>query len=131
MIGVAREGAALTLAKLHLPPGEPSSGNGSGAQDYAAVEIADPALCNRYIGMVIRDMQTGESPGWMQDRLIKAGMRPISNIVDNTNYVMLEKGQPLHPFCYYLLVVRAKKTGRFKTTVILGRAKTGERINKL
>src|SRR6266852_6847720 len=52
MIGVAREVAALTLAKLHLPPGEPSSGNGSGAQDYAAVEIADPELCNRYIGMV-------------------------------------------------------------------------------
>src|SRR6266481_6811976 len=72
MIGVAREVAALTLAKLHLPPGEPSSSNGRDASDYVAVEIADPELCNRYIGMVIRDMQTSESPGWMQDRLIKA-----------------------------------------------------------
>src|SRR5216683_535007 len=131
MIGVAREVAALTLAKLHLPPGEPSSGNGSGAQDYAAVEIVDPELCNRYIGMVIRDMQTGESPGWMQDRLIKAGMRPITNIVDITNYVMLEWGQPLHAFDYDLLVVRAKKAGSSKPTVIVRRAKAGERITTL
>src|SRR6266436_1104303 len=74
MIGVAREVAALTQAKLHLPPDEPSSSNGRDASDYVAVEIADPELCNRYIGMVIRDVQTGESPKWMQDRLIKAGM---------------------------------------------------------
>ena len=131
MIGVAREVAALTLANLHLPPGEPSSSNGSGAQDYVAVEIADPELCNRYIGMVIRDVQTGESPGWMQDRLIKAGMRPINNIVDITNYVMLEWGQPLHAFDYDLLVERAKKAGSSKPTVIVRRAKAGERITTL
>src|SRR5260221_6311017 len=103
MIGVAREVAALTLANLHLPPGEPSSSNGSGAQDYVAVEIADPELCNRYIGMVIRDVQTGESPGWMQDRLIKAGMPAINYIVDITHYVMLECGQPVHAFDYDLI----------------------------
>src|SRR5260370_13164586 len=131
MIGVASEVAALTLAKLHLPPGEPSSGNGSGAQDYAAVEIADPALCNRYIGMVIRDMQTGESPGWMQDRLIKAGMRPITNIVDITNYVMLEWGQPLHAFDYDLLLERAKKTRSSKPTAIVRTAQAGETITTL
>src|SRR5260221_13698868 len=131
MIGVAREGAALTLAKLHLPPGEPSSGNGSGAQDYAAVEIADPALCNRYIGMVIRDMQTGESPKWMQDRLIKAGMRPISNIVDITNYVMLEWGQPLHAFDYDLLKQRAARSGHDKPEIIVRTATTGEKMTTL
>src|SRR5713226_663064 len=102
MIGVAREVAALTNAALHLPPDEgsrfivgPLSG-GKDAQDYVAVEIADPDLCNRYIGMVIKDVQIGESPKWVQDRLSKAGMRPINNIVDITNYVMLEWGQPLH-----------------------------------
>src|SRR6266849_1096047 len=131
MIGVAREVAALTLAKLHLPPGEPSSGNGSGAQDYAAVEIAHPELCNRYIGMVIRDMQTGESPGWMQDRLIKAGMRPINNIVDITNYVMLEWGQPLHAFDYDMLVKRAEKAGSSKPTIIVRRARAGEKMTPL
>src|SRR5260370_29653937 len=105
MIGVAREVAALTLAKLHLPPGEPSSGNGSGAQDYAAVEIADPALCNRYIGMVIRDMQTGESPGWMQDRLIKAGMRPYTYISVKTTFVSADLGPPQTTLRYTLIVM--------------------------
>src|SRR5215469_4529199 len=147
MIGVAREVSALTLAELHLPPGEPHPlapspskmergepsvmERGKRAQDYVAVEIADPELCNRYTGMVIRDVQTGEAPGWMQDRLIKAGMRPISNIVDITNYVMLEWGQPLHAFDYDLLVERAKKAGSPKPTVIVRKARAGERITTL
>src|SRR5260370_15216605 len=111
MIGVAREVAALTNAALHLPSDELSSSNGRDASHYVAVEIGDPELCNGYIGMVIKDVQFGESPKWMQDRLIKAGMRPISNVVDITNYVMLEWGQPLHAFVYDLMVSRAKKNG--------------------
>ncbi len=115
VIGVAREVSALTNAELHLPPDELHSSNGyaganmKDAQDYVAVEIEDPDLCNRYTAMLVRDVQIGESPRWMQDRLLKAGMRPISNVVDITNYVMLEWGQPLHAFDYDLLVERAKK----------------------
>jgi phenylalanyl-tRNA synthetase beta chain len=131
MIGVAREVAALTNADLHLPPDEPSSSNGSAADDYVAVEIADPELCNRYTGMVIKDVQIGESPKWMQDRLIKAGMRPINNIVDITNYVMLEWGQPLHAFDYDLLVERAQKAGSSKPTIIVRRANPGEKMTTL
>src|SRR5579864_281044 len=128
IIGVAREVAALTNAALHLPSDELPSSNGRDASDYVAVEIADPELCNRYIGMVIKDVQFGESPKWMQDRLIKAGMRPISNVVDITNYVMLEWGQPLHAFDYDLLVERAKKTGNSKPIIIVRKARPGEKM---
>jgi phenylalanyl-tRNA synthetase beta chain len=141
MIGVAREVAALTNAQLHLPPDEPSSSNGNvgaplagalgHAQDYVAVEIEDPDLCNRYTGMMIKDVHIGESPKWMQDRLLKAGMRPISNVVDITNYVMLEWGQPLHAFDYDLLVERAEKAGSPKPTIIVRRAKPGEKMTTL
>src|SRR6266566_9854191 len=128
MIGVAREVAALTNARLHLPPDDPSSTEGNDAGKYVAVEIADPELCNRYTAMVIKDVQIGESPKWMQDRLIKAGMRPISNVVDITNYVMLEWGQPLHAFDYDLLVERAQRAGTSKPTIIVRRAKLGEKM---
>src|SRR5579864_6068354 len=131
MIGVAREVAALTNAPLHLPPDELPSSNGRDASDYVAVEIADPELCNRYIGMVIKDVQFGESPKWMQDRLIKAGMRPISNVVDITNYVMLEWGQPLHAFDYDLLKQRTAKSGRDKPEIIVRTATTGEKMSTL
>ena len=101
------------------------------AQDYVDVEIEDPDLCNRYTGILIRDVQIGESPKWMQDRLLKAGMRPISNVVDITNYVMLEWGQPLHAFDYDLLVKRAEKVGISKPTIIVRRAKPGEKMTTL
>jgi phenylalanyl-tRNA synthetase beta chain len=146
MIGVAREVAALTNATLHLPPDNLPSNNGNvgtplagvletnglnDAQDYVAVVIEDPDLCNRYTGIVIRDVQIGESPKWMQDRLLKAGMRPISNVVDITNYVMLEWGQPLHAFDYDLLVERAEKAASSRPTIIVRRAKPGEKITTL
>jgi phenylalanyl-tRNA synthetase beta chain len=141
MIGVAREVSALTNAALHLPADELSPNNGNVAaplvgalsqvQDYVAVEIDDPDLCNRYTGMMIKDVQIGESPKWMQDRLLKAGMRPISNVVDITNYVMLEWGQPLHAFDYDLLVERAVKAGSSKPTIIVRRAKSGEKMTTL
>src|SRR6202043_1214824 len=94
-------------APLHLPPDDTSLSEGHEAEAYIAVRIDDPELCNRYTGMVIKDVQIGASPKWMQDRLTKAGMRPISNVVDITNYVMLEWGQPLHAFDYDRLVERA------------------------
>jgi len=131
MIGVAREVAALTDAALHLPPDELFSSNGTGASDYVTVEIDDPDLCNRYTAMMIKDVQIGESPKWMQDRLLKGGMRPISNVVDITNYVMLEWGQPLHAFDYDLLVKRAEKAGSSRPTIIVRRAKPGEKMTTL
>lgn len=131
IIGVAREVAALTDAPLHLPPDDLPSSNGRIASDYVDVEIADPTLCNRYTGMIIQDVQVGESPKWMQDRLRRTGIRPINNIVDITNYVMLEWGQPLHAFDYDLLAKRAEKTGRAKPTIIVRRAQLGEKMTTL
>ena len=131
MIGVAREVAALTNARLHLPPDETALSEGHEAEAYVAVQIDDPELCNRYTGMVIRDVQIGASPKWMQDRLTKGGMRPISNVVDITNYVMLEWGQPLHAFDYDLLVERARRAGGSKPTIIVRRANPGEKMTTL
>jgi phenylalanyl-tRNA synthetase beta chain len=131
MIGVAREVAALTNAPLHLPPDETALSEGHEAEEDVAVQIDDPQLCNRYTGMVIKDVQIGASPKWMQDRLTKAGMRPISNVVDITNYVMLEWGQPLHAFDYDLLVERARRAGDSTPTIIVRRANAGEKMTTL
>ena len=131
MIGVAREVSALTGAALHLPPDEQSLTVGHDVEEYVAVEIEDPDLCNRYTGMIIRDVQIGPSPQWMQDRLNKAGMRPISNVVDISNYVMLEWGQPLHAFDYDLLAERAQRSGTDKPVIIVRRARAGEKLTTL
>ena len=99
VLGVAREVAALTGASVKEPDlsypeeGEPVDG-------MVEVEIIDPSLCPRYTASVVQGIEVGPSPRWMQDRLIKAGQRPINNVVDVTNYVMLEYGQPLHAFNY-------------------------------
>jgi phenylalanyl-tRNA synthetase beta chain len=127
MIGIAREVAALTGAALRLPSlaveaaGEPIEGK-------VKVEIENPKLSARYAAALIRGVQIGPAPGWMQRRLTYAGMRPISNIVDITNYVMLEWGQPLHAFDYDLLVQRA---GGKAPTVIVRPARAGERMKTL
>src|SRR6266536_2969889 len=131
IIGVAREVAALTEAKLHLPPDDISLTEGQDVEKYMAVQIEDPDPCNRYTGMLIQDVQIGNSPAWMQERLTKAGMRPISNVVDISNYVMLEWGQPLHAFDYDLLVERAKKTEHSKPTIIVRRAHPGAKLTTL
>jgi phenylalanyl-tRNA synthetase beta chain len=128
VIGVAREVAALTDAPLHLPPDEWTPGGSGDAADYAEIEIAAPELCNRYTGVIIKNVQIGPSPRWMQDRLRKAGMRPISNVVDITNYVMLEWGQPLHAFDYDRLVARAAKSGHARPRVIVRTAQAGEKL---
>jgi phenylalanyl-tRNA synthetase beta chain len=78
------------------------------AEPFVQIVIEDPDLCPRYTATLIRDVEIGPSPGWVKDRLRKAGVRPISNIVDATNYVMLEWGQPTHAFDYDLLVERAR-----------------------
>jgi phenylalanyl-tRNA synthetase beta chain len=131
MIGMAREVAALTNAALHLPPDETERAGGDEAANYAQVEIANPELCNRYIGLIIKDVKIGPSPKWMQERLTLAGMRPINNVVDITNYVMLEWGQPLHAFDYDLLKARARRSGREKPTIIVRTAHPGEQMTTL
>jgi phenylalanyl-tRNA synthetase beta chain len=99
VIGIAREVAALTNQPTHIP--EPSHAEeGEPIHNFISVEIADPDLCSRYCASLVTGVKIGPSPQWMQQRLIAGGMRPISNVVDITNYVMLEYGQPLHSFDY-------------------------------
>jgi phenylalanyl-tRNA synthetase beta chain len=96
MVGVAREVAALTGAKLHLPaPAEITVPNGTG---HLTLKVSEPQACPAYIGTVIETVTIGPSPLWLQQRLQAAGTRPINNVVDITNYVLLEWGQPLHAF---------------------------------
>jgi phenylalanyl-tRNA synthetase beta chain len=99
VIGIAREIAALTGQSLHLPEINYEEEKPS-IEEQMAVEILDPDLCPRYCASLIKGVKIAESPPWMQQRLLASGMRPISNIVDVTNYVMLEYGQPLHAFDY-------------------------------
>src|SRR3954469_14165300 len=96
MMGIARETAALFRATLREPVGDDLRG----ALDpkLLQVRIDDPQACPRFAAAYLEGVTITPSPAWMQERLMKAGMRPISNIVDITNYVMLEVGQPLHAY---------------------------------
>lgn len=98
IVGMARETAATLGTKFKFPEIEIKNEQGN-IKDYLnAVEIADEDLCSRFYAKVIKDLKIGPSPLWMQRTLMDAGMRPINNIVDVTNYVMLELGQPLHAY---------------------------------
>ncbi len=98
-IGVARELAAATGSKLKIPAIELAE-SGNDVQSMVQVKINEPALCNRYTARVIEGVKVGPSPEWMQKRLETIGVRSVNNIVDVTNYVMMETGQPLHAFEY-------------------------------
>ncbi len=98
VLGVAREVAALFDSPLKIPVPDLEEETGERADSLCGVEILDPDKCPRYVARVIRGVRIGPSPGWMQRRLRAAGMRPINNIVDITNYVLLSLGQPLHGF---------------------------------
>ncbi len=102
LINVAREVAAIFAREVRLP-GVAVKESGVPVGEYARVEIRDKDLCPRYAARVIRNVVIEPSPPWMQKRLVQAGIRPINNIVDITNYVMLETNQPLHAFDYDLL----------------------------
>ena len=97
VMGVARDLAA-GLGVEFEPPDWSSAGSGAGIAEVAAVEIVDPTLCGRFVGRVLRDTPVGPSPAWIANRLAALGMRPINSIVDISNYVMLELGQPSHIF---------------------------------
>ena len=100
--GFAREVAAVTGQPLREPDRSHSQSERS-AGDFVSVTIEAPDLCRRFTASIIEGIEMGPSPPWMQQRLIRAGMRPINNVVDVTNYVMLETGQPLHAFDYDLV----------------------------
>lgn len=121
LIGVAREVAAFTHGSVRMPDPK-DNGVPPSSESEIKITIKDPDICNRYVGVIVRNVTVKDSPDWMKNRLIRAGMRPINNIVDITNYVMLEMGQPLHAFDYGLLEGKE---------VIVRRANNGERITTL
>jgi len=121
VLGIAREVAALTGASVREPSVEYAAA-GESIKGRARVEIAAPELCTRYLATVVKGVKLGPSPAWMQERLIALGQRPINNVVDVTNYVMLELGQPLHAFDYdqvagHHIVVRRGVDGERFTTL--------------
>ena len=121
IIGIAWEVAALTGEPAHIPDvhyEEP----GDAIERAASVEIVDPNLCPRYCASLLTGIKIAPSPPWMEQRLLASGMRPINNIVDVTNYVMLEYGQPLHAFDYDKLsqrriIVRPAQNGEWLATI--------------
>ncbi|MBN1288275.1 MAG: phenylalanine--tRNA ligase subunit beta [Actinobacteria bacterium] len=121
MLGVAREVAALTGARL-VPPSYECNESGSPAGDLAKVIIEDLEGCPRYSARVMTGIEIGPSPLWMQRRLVAAGLRPINNVVDITNYVLIELGQPLHAFDLDLLA---------ENTIVVRKADFGEQITTL
>ena len=116
VIGVAREIAALTHQKMKYPTLSLSD-RGEEIHQKTSVTILDQDLCPRYVARMIEGVKIGPSPHWMSDRLEKVGIRSINNVVDVTNYVMMEYGQPLHAFDFELL-----EEGR----IVVRRAKEGE-----
>lgn len=121
VIGLAREAAATFDKELHLP--EPKVRHEEGnINDMLSVEVKNPNLCRRYVARMVKDIKIAPSPRWMRERLRASGVRPINNLVDITNYVMLEYGQPMHAFDYkYLkggkIVVRNAKEDESITTL--------------
>ena len=118
VLGIAHEVAALTGTTVREPDASYQE-EGEPIETSVSVEIADPDLCYRYTASLVMGVKIGPSPAWLQDRLLKTGMRPINNAVDITNYVMLEYGQPLHAFDFHTV-----KEGK----VIVRRARQGERL---
>lgn len=97
VIGIARE-AAATFGKKFCPPVVTETGNSENAADYIKVSVEDTELCPRYCARVVKNVKIGPSPEWMQRALASSGIRPINNLVDITNYVMEEYGQPMHAY---------------------------------
>ncbi len=128
VIGIAREIAAVTGNLLRLP--ELTQTSSPGSQPVSAlvsVRIDDADLCPRYTARVIRGVKIAPSPDWLKSTLEKVGIRSINNVVDVTNYVMLEVGQPLHAFDYHLLQSKAAT----HPTIIIRRAAEGEKFKTL
>ena len=125
VIGLAREISAITGNPLKLPDVDPPE-SGSEISEAVAIHVKDPDLCSRYNARVIQGVEVGPSPQWLSARLEQVGVRPINNVVDATNFVMMETGQPLHAFDLNLLTeVEGKRT------VIIRRASEAEKFTTL
>ena len=118
ILGIARE-AAVTFGKPFCPPVVEPTGNDEDVNDFINVEVKDTELCPRYTARVVKNIKIGSSPEWMQRRLAAQGIRPINNIVDITNYVMEEYGQPMH--AYDLSTIAGQK-------IIVRRAEDNEKF---
>ncbi len=115
VIGIARE-AAATFRKPFIPPVIAPTGNGEDIHNYMKVSVEDTKLCPRYCARMVKNIKLAPSPEWMQRRLAASGIRPINNLVDITNYVMEEYGQPMHAYDYDLIanheiIVKCAKDG--------------------
>ena len=115
VIGLAREAAATFRKEFH-PPVVTGTGNQEDIHDYLSVEVEDTGLCPRYCARMVKNIKLEPSPEWMQRRLAASGIRPINNLVDITNYVMEEYGQPMHAYDYdqiggHKIVVKCAKDG--------------------
>ena len=127
ILGLAREVAAATRQQVRQPVISVEEGSGPTSAERFAVDVRDPDLCTRFVGRWVSGVTVGPSPDWVQMRLLAAGQRPISNVVDASNYVMLELGKPIHTFD--AAAVGAGADGR--PTVIVRRAAPGERLETL
>lgn len=120
VIGIAREAAATFRLPFH-PPVVKETGNSEDIHDYLKVRVEDEDLCPRYCARMVKNIKLAPSPEWMKRRLAACGIRPINNLVDITNYVMEEYGQPMHAFDYdtlaghEIVVKRAKDGDQFQT----------------
>src|SRR5699024_4122853 len=118
MIGVAYEVAAILDKDIHLPHPEVETTEES-VNNYISVQSEDADLCPYYGAYIVKDVEIAPAPLWMQNALLAAGIRPINNVVDITNYVLMEYGQPLHAFDYDLLDSKE---------IVIRRAKEAEQI---
>jgi phenylalanyl-tRNA synthetase beta chain len=121
-VGIAREVAAITGSELQLPPAELQEQADRAATDSVSVQVAAPGLCPRYTARVVEGIAVGPSPNWVRQRLETCGIRPVNNVVDATNYVLLECAQPLHAFDLARIrerriVVRRAEPGEVITTI--------------
>ncbi len=127
VIGVAREIAALTGNPLRIPEVSYEETESPSVEELVAVQIVEPDLCPRYTARVVLGIRVGPSPAWLRWTLEKVGVRSINNVVDITNFVMLESGQPLHAFDYHLIA----KGPDGKPTILVRRAAEGEKFTTL
>lgn len=153
LVGIAREICAITGNPLRLPEiklpetsevapaqgtvrAEHAPAKPEHIEDFIAVRLEDPELCPRYTARLVRGVKIGPSPAWLKQRLESVGLRSISNVVDVTNFVMLEIGQPLHAFDYHLLSAPAPAAGgsgksASHPTIVVRRATEGEAFTTL
>jgi phenylalanyl-tRNA synthetase beta chain len=126
IVGLAREVSAVTGSPIRFPETDPPEADGDVA-DRLVVSVEEPDLCPRFVGRWIGGVRMAPSPDRVQSRLLAAGMRPVSNVVDASNYVMLELGKPIHTYDAY--AVRRAADGRH--TIVVRRGRAGERLEAI